>query len=143
MLGASDTTLLNKVPDIPTFSGTEHEKDTVRFEQWLHSISDSRRNFSRQLVRAAINKSCVGDAANAICCLSPGVMVNDIMMKFKWLYRSVESFITLMQEFYRIMQDKSTRVQAFVLHLEQALKVIKEQHPHAMTEEKGKSHLKD
>ena len=30
-----------------------------------------------------------------------------------------------MQEFYRIAQGKSERVQTFVLHLEQALKTIK------------------
>ena len=64
--GASGTTFLNKMPGIPCFSGSEQEKDTVRFKQWLYSISDARRNFSEQLVRAAINKSCVGDAANVI-----------------------------------------------------------------------------
>ena len=103
VLGASDTTLLNKVPDIPKFSGTEHEKDTVRFEQLLHSISDARRNFSEHLVMAAINKSCVDNAVNAICCLSPGTTLDDIIAKVKGLYGSVESFDTLMQEFYRFM----------------------------------------
>ena len=29
------------------------------------------RTFNEQLVRAAINKSCVGDVADAICCLPP------------------------------------------------------------------------
>ena len=53
VLGALDTTFLNKIPGIPWFSGSEHEKDAARFEQWLHSISDSRRNFSEQLVKAA------------------------------------------------------------------------------------------
>ena len=48
-----------------------------------------------------------------------------------------------MQGFYRIVQGKSERVQAFVLCLEWALKAIKQQHPHAMTEEEGKNHLKD
>ena len=62
---------------------------------------------------------------------------------FKWLCGSVESFDTLMQEFYRIMQGKSEKVQTFVLHLERALKAIKQQHPYAMTEEDGHRHLKD
>ena len=92
--------------------------DTERFEQWLHSISDTRRNFYEQLVRAAINKSCVSDAANAICCLPPGVTLDDIIEKCKWLYGLVESFDTLKQEFYRIIQGKSERVEAFVLCLE-------------------------
>ena len=78
----------------------------VRFEQWLHSISGTRKTFNEQLVRAAINKSCVGDAANVICCLPPGATLDDIIEKFKWLYGSVESFDTLMQEFYRIVQGK-------------------------------------
>ena len=47
-----------------------------------------------------------------------------------------------MQEFYQIVQGKSERVQTSVLHLEQALKAIKQQHPHAMTEE-GVKHLKN
>ena len=34
--GVSCTTFLNKMPHIPWFSGTEREKDTVQFEQWLH-----------------------------------------------------------------------------------------------------------
>ena len=92
-------------------------KDTVRLTQWLHSLSDARRNFSKQLVRAAINKSCVDDIAGAICCLLPGMTLDDIIEKFKWLYGSVESLDTLMQEFYRIIQGKKERVQAFVLHL--------------------------
>ena len=87
-------------------------------------ISDARKNFNEQLVRAAINKSCVGDAADAICCLPPGATLDDIIKKFTWLYGSLESFDTLMQEFYRIVQGKSERVQTFVLHLEWALKAI-------------------
>ena len=130
VLGAPDTIILNKIPGIPHFSGTEREKDTVQFEQWYHAISDARKNFNEQLVRAAITKSCVGNAADAICCLPPGATLDDILEKFKWLYGSVESFDTLMQEFYRIMQGKSEKVQTFVLHLERALKAIKQQHPY-------------
>ena len=55
----------------------------------------------------------------------------------------MESLDTLMQEFYRIVQEKNERVQTFVLHLEWALKVIKQQHPHAATEKEGVKHLKD
>ena len=143
VLGASSTTILNKIPSIPCFSGTEREKDTVQFEQWLHAISNARKNFNEQLVRAAINKSCVGDVADAICCLPPGAMLDDIIKKFKWLYGSVESFNMLMQEFYRIVQGKNEKGQIFFLHLERALKAIKQQHPYAMTEEEGIKHLKD
>ena len=57
-----------------------------------------------------------------------------------WLY---EFFDTLMQEFYRIVQGKSDQVQTFVLHLERALKAIKQQHPYTMIEEDGHRHLKD
>ena len=32
VLGALGTTILNKIPGIPCFSGTEREKDTVWFE---------------------------------------------------------------------------------------------------------------
>ena len=85
----------------------------------------------------------MGDAADVICCLLPDATLDDIIEKFKWLYGSVESFDTLMQEFYRIIQGKSERVQTFLLCLEQALKVIKQQHPHTMTEEEVKNYLKD
>ena len=85
----------------------------------------------------------MGDAADAISYLPPGATLDDIIENFKWLYASVESFDTLMQEFYRIIQGKSKRVQAFVLCLEQALKVIKQQHPYTMTEVEGKNYLKD
>ena len=140
--GASGTTILNKIPSIPCFSGTKREKDTVWFEQWLHAISDARKNFSEQLVRAAINKSCVGDVADAICSLLPGATLDDIIKKFKWLY-ICRIFDTLMQEFNRIVQGKNEKVQTFVLCLERALKVIKQQHPYAMTEEEGIEVLKD
>ena len=92
---------------------------------------------------AAISKSCVGDAADAICCLPPGATLDDIMEKFKWLYGSVESSDTLMQEFYHIAQGKSEKVQTFILHLEWVLKDIKQQYPYAMTKEEGHRHLKD
>ena len=48
-----------------------------------------------------------------------------------------------MQELYWILQGRNERVQTFVLHLEQALKAIKQQHLHVMTEEEGVKHLKD
>ena len=48
-----------------------------------------------------------------------------------------------MQEFYHIAQVKSEKVQTFVLCLEWALKVIKQQHPYAMTEKEGHRHFKD
>ena len=78
-------------------------------------------------MRAAITKSCVGDAPDAMCCLPPGAILDDILEKFKWLYWSVESSDTLMQEFYHIAQGKSEKVQTFVLHLEWDLKAIKQQ----------------
>ena len=114
---ASGTTFPHKIPDIQQISGSEGEQDTARFEQWLYSISDARRNFSNHLVRAAINKSCMGDAADAICCLLPGATLDGIIEKFKWLYGSVESFNALKQVFYRIIQSKSERVENFVLYL--------------------------
>ena len=135
--------LLNTIPGMPQFSGTEREKDTVQFEQWYHAILDAHRNFSEPLVRAAITKSCVGYAADAMCCLPPGATLDDILEKFKWLYGSVESSDTLMQEFYCIAQGKGEKVQTFVLHLERALKAIKQQYPYAMTDKEGHRHLKD
>ena len=48
-----------------------------------------------------------------------------------------------MQEFNCIAQGKSEKVQTFVLHLEWALKAIKQQYPYAMTKEEGHRHLKD
>ena len=68
--GASGTTFLNRITGIPCFSGSEQEKDTVWFEQWLYSTSDARKHFSEQLVWAAINELCGGDAADAIWCLT-------------------------------------------------------------------------
>ena len=41
------------------------------------------------------------------------------------------------------MQGKSEKVQTLVLHLQRALKAIKQQHPYTMTEEDGHQHLKD
>ena len=127
--GVSGPTFVNKMPELPKFSGMERKKDTVKFEQWLHSVSDARKTFNEQLVRAVINKLCVGDAADAICCLPPRATLEDIIEKFKWLYGSVDSFDTLMQEIYQIVQGKSKRVQTFVLQLEGVLKVIKQQQP--------------
>ena len=74
---------------------------------------------------------------------TPRATLDEILEKFKWLYGSVESSDTLMQEFYCIAQGKSEKVQTFVLHLEWALKATKQQYPYAMTEEEGHRHLKD
>ena len=41
------------------------------------------------------------------------------------------------------MQGKNEQVQTFVLCSEQAVKAMKQQHPHAMTEDEGVKHLKD
>ena len=142
-LGTIGLPILNKIPRILHFSGTEREKDTVQFEQWYHAILDACRNFIKQLVRAVITKSCVGDVSDAMCYLPPGATLDDILETFKWLYGSVESSDTLMQEFYHIAQGKSEMVQTFVLHLEQALKAIKQQHPYAMTKEEVCRLLKD
>ena len=65
------------------------------------------------------------------------------LKKFKWLYGSVESYDTLMQEFYRIVQGKNEKVQTFILHLERGHKAIKQQDPYAITEEESVKHLKD
>ena len=78
-LGAVGQPILNKILGIPQFSGTEREKVTVQFEQWYHAISDASKNSNKQLVRAAITKSCVGGAADAICCLPPGATLDDIL----------------------------------------------------------------
>ena len=143
MLGATGPTILNKILGIPHFWGTERVKGTVQFAQWYHAISDAQKNFNEQLVRAAITKSFIGDAADAMCCLPPGATLDDILEKFEWLYGSVESSDTLMQEFHRIAQRKNEKVQTFVFHLERALKAIKQQYPYAMTEKEGHRHLKD
>ena len=56
----------------------------------------------------------------AVYCLGPLQMIS--VKKFKWLYWSEESFDTLKQEFYQIVQGKNERVQTFVLHLERGPK---------------------
>ena len=84
--GALGPTILNKILGIPCFSGTEREKDTAQFEQWYHAISDAWKNFNEQLVRAAITKSCVGDAADAMCCLLPGRYSEKVQMAI-WVCR--------------------------------------------------------
>ena len=94
-------------------------------------------------MKAAITKSCVGDAADTMCCLIPGAILDVILEKIKWLYGSVESSDTLMQELYCFGQGKSEKVQTFILCLERALKAIRQQYPYAMTEEEGHRHLKD
>ena len=89
-LGAVGLPILNKILGIPQFSGTEREKDTVQFEQWYHAISDAWKNFNEQLVRAAITKSCVGDVADAMCCLPLGATLDDILEKIQmaiWVSR--------------------------------------------------------
>ena len=118
MPGETGPTNLNKILGIPHFLGTEREKYTVQFKQWYNGISDAQKNVNKQLVRVAITKSCIEDLADAMCCLPQGATLDDILEKFKWLYRSVESSDTLMQEFYRITLGKSEKVQTFVLHLE-------------------------
>ena len=85
------------------------------------------KNFNEQLVRAAINNSYVGGVADAVCFLPPRATLDNIIKKFKWMYGSVVSFDSLIQEFYQIIKGKSERVQTFVLHLECVLKAIKQQ----------------
>ena len=48
-------------------------------------FQDALKNFNEHLVRAAITKSCVGDVADAVCCLPLGATLDDILEKFKWL----------------------------------------------------------
>ena len=57
-------------------------------------------------MRAAITKSCVGDAADAMYCLPPGATLDDILEKFKWLYGSEESSDTLMQDSIKLLKEK-------------------------------------
>ena len=63
----------------------------------------------------------MGDVADAICCLPSRATLDDMIEMFKLLYGSVESFDTLMQEFYRIVQVKNEKVHSFVPCLERAL----------------------
>ena len=87
---------------------------------------------------------CWGASGTTILKKIPGIpWFSGKSEKFKWLYGSIETFDTLMQEFYRIVKGRNEKVQTFVLHLEWALKVIRQQHPYAMTEEEGVKHLKD
>ena len=77
------------------------------------------------------------------CVTYPRGYLNNILEKFKWLYASVESSHTLMQDFYCIAPGKSEKVETFVFCLERVLKSIKQQYPYAMTKEEGHRHLKD
>ena len=58
------------------------------------------KKFNDEWVRAAINKSCVGDATDEICCLPPRATLDNIIKNLKWPYGSMESFDTLMQKCY-------------------------------------------
>ena len=78
---ASGTMFLKTITQYSMLFLVQNKRDTVRFEHWLHAISDPRKNFNEQLVRAAINKSCVEEAADAICCLLPGTTLDDIIEK--------------------------------------------------------------
>ena len=62
------------------------------------------------------------------------VVMTDVIAQWQmeWPLQGVSAFLLV-----------GVVVQPFVLHLERALKTIKQQHPYAMTEEEGHRHLKD
>ena len=141
--GMNGSRKLNKVPPLPKFSGNSRENNTVPYTNWLTSVRDARTTYSEISVRAAISTSCVGDAANALSNLRAGYSVDTVIKEFNFLYGQAESFDVLMQEFYKLHQDKNEKVSAYTVRIKSVLSAIERKYPNHIREEEYDRHMLD
>jgi len=114
-------------PTLKTFDGEPPQKggkSQVSFEQWKQDVLNLKGNYGVTTIREAIYKSLSGSARSALSSLGEKPTLKAIIQRLEVMFGTVFSMDVLLQQFYRISQDKKETVSQFAAHLEVSMNHI-------------------
>ena len=129
---------------IPFFSGNSPPgKNEVLFGQWLSSVEGAKLTSSPQALHSWIQRSGRKPAASLLRSIGVGASVDKILSSFKLAYGVVFSFDELMRKFLNVYQFATESVTDYVIRLEKAFALLRDNYPERLTMVDKTQHLRE
>ena len=118
-------------------------KMEVSFEQWYHEVQCVKDHYPESVVRESIVRSLKGAVADMVRYMGPTASVAHILQKLTIIFGTIVSFDVLMQNFYKVTQNKHEKVPSFATRLEGTQNQIRLQCPRRIMDQEVQQYLKD
>ena len=129
---------------IPFFSGNSPPgKNEVPFGQWLSAVEGAKLTSSPQALHSWIQRSVREPAASLLRSIGVGASVDKILSSFKLAYGVVFSFDELMRKFLNVYQFATESVTDYVIRLEKAFALLRDNYPERLTKVDKTQHLRE
>ena len=129
---------------LPFFSGnTPVGDDEVPFSHWLSAVESARLTSSPQALHSWIQRSVREPAAILLRSIGAGAPLDKILSSFKLAYGNVFSFDELMKRFLNVYQFPTESVTDYVVRLEKAFAMIRDNYPQQLTMVDKTQHLRE
>ena len=129
---------------LPFFSGnTPPGKGEVPFSHWLSAVEGARLTSSPQALHSWIQRSVREPAASLLRSVGVGASMDKILSTFKLAYGNVFSFDELMKQFLNVYQFATESVTDYVVRLEKAFALLRDNYPEQLTMVDKTQHLRE
>ena len=129
---------------LPFFSGnTPPGKNEVPFSHWLSAVEGARLTSSSQALHSWVQKSVREPAPSLLRSVGVGASMDKILSSFKLAYGNVFSFDEFMKKFLSVYQFATKSVTDYVMRLEKAFALLRDNYPEQLTMLDKTLHLRD
>ena len=115
----------------------------VAFGQWLAAVEGAQLASSSTTLHCWIQRSVREPAANIIRNLGVGASIDNIVSSLKLAYGVVFSFDELMREFLNVFQLTTESVTDYVVRLEKAFALLRDNYPKELSKVNKIQHLRE
>ena len=130
--------------ELPFFSGkTTPEHDEVTFSQWLSAVEGAQQSCFLAAIHSWIFRSVREPAAEVVRNLGVGAPLDKILYSLKNVYGIVSSFNELMRQFLNVFQQPCESVTDYVVKLEKAFAIIRDNYPKELAMVDQGQHLRE
>ena len=102
------------MPKISTFIGDPIQKVEVSFEQWVVKVKSVMQSRTEVTLLSGMVQFLCKAVANLFWYLGLHALVAEIIKKLELVHGTVASFDILMQNVYKLQQDKAEKVTLYV-----------------------------
>ena len=129
---------------IPFFSGNSPPgKNEVPFGQWLSAVEGAKLTSSPRALHSWIQRSVREPAASLLRSIGVGASVDKILSSFQLAYGVVFSSDELMRKFLNVYQFANKSVTDYVIRLEKAFAMLRDNYPERLTTVDKAQHLRE
>ena len=119
------------------------QEGEVSFEQWVFEVKSVMQSQIEATLMEGMVQSLHWAVADLVWYLGPQALVSEIINKLELVYGTMASFDILMQNVYKLQQDRTEKVTMYVTWLEGAVNVVQQEYLIILSANEVQQYLRD